>query len=158
MTCIEINGEKTNIHFSAAHILLGHRRCGVLHGHTYTLHVRIHGDVDMHGLIIDFHMIKPLLREIAETLDHTILIPENHSHINLTDKEVILKDSNKQYVFPRQDCTFLPIPTTTVEHLAEYICTQISVQLKEQPNISSIEIGVDEGFGQLAWSTKNFRK
>jgi len=54
--------------------------------------------------------------------------------------EVITK-TNKRYVFPKSDVTFLPLPTTTSELLAKYIHEEIK---KIYPDIPIVLLTFDE--------------
>ena len=51
---ISIDGWKANIRFSSAHVIPEYEKCGRLHGHTYAVHVKIYGETDEKGIIIDF--------------------------------------------------------------------------------------------------------
>jgi len=60
-------------HFDSMHLLPGHAKCGVPHGHTYKVEVVVEGPV-MNGMVIDFDILKKGLREILKTtFDHTDL-------------------------------------------------------------------------------------
>jgi len=52
--------------FDAAHHLPGHDKCGVVHGHTYSVSIRVEGEVQENGMIVDFHDVKALVKQ----LDH----------------------------------------------------------------------------------------
>ena len=63
--------------FDAAHYLpkvpAGHK-CGNMHGHTYTVEIRLRGDVDpVAGWVRDFGDIKEAFRPIEAELDHKVL-------------------------------------------------------------------------------------
>jgi len=59
--------------FDSAHFLPGHKKCGVVHGHTYKVEVEIEGDVDNNGMIQDFEDIKRILRESIKKYDHNLI-------------------------------------------------------------------------------------
>ena len=59
---LELDGWKVGLRFSSAHILPGHDRCGVLHGHTYAINAKFYGEKDDQDFVIDFSIIKSLLR------------------------------------------------------------------------------------------------
>ena len=151
---VEIDGWRTNIRFSSTHLLPGHKKCKFLHGHTYAINVKIYGEKDEQGFIIDFSLLKSNLREIADKLDHRILIPEKNKYVVKAGKEIRINFDGKKYVFPREDCIFLPIKSTTAENLAEYILRELLKKMDVPKNVKKIEIGVDEGFGQGAWVEK----
>jgi 6-pyruvoyltetrahydropterin/6-carboxytetrahydropterin synthase len=153
-TSLEIDGWKANIRFSSSHILLGHRNCGFLHGHTYAIHLWVYGEKDNRGFIIDFTIVKSALREIATTLDHRILIPEKNRFVFVTEKEIRIKTPTKLYRFPKEDCVLLPLKSVTAEHLSDYILSEFLKKITFSKNISKIDIGIDEGFGQVARAKK----
>lgn len=59
-------------HFDSMHLLPGHPKCGVPHGHTYKVEVAVEGPVQ-NGMVIDFDILKRELRAILKELDHTDL-------------------------------------------------------------------------------------
>jgi 6-pyruvoyltetrahydropterin/6-carboxytetrahydropterin synthase len=59
-------------HFDSMHLLPGHPKCGVPHGHTYRLEVVAEGPV-VNGMVIDFSDLKGGMREILKGFDHTNL-------------------------------------------------------------------------------------
>jgi len=145
---IEIDGWKQNIRFSSTHIITGHEKCGRLHGHTYAINTKIFGEKNKEGYIIDFSLIKSALKDVVNELDHKILIPEKNSSVIEDKKEVRMTSDGKTYVFPVEDCIFLPFGSITAENLAEYVLNIIISKIKFPKNIKKIEIGVDEGYGQ----------
>ena len=153
-TSLEIDGWKSNIRFSSSHLLSGHKKCGFLHGHTYAIHSWVYGEKDENGFIFDFSLLKSTLREIAEKLDHRILIPEKNENVVITNKEIRINADGKSYVFPREDCVLLPIKNVTAENLAEYILEELLKNINLPKNVKKIDIGVDEGFGQGARAGK----
>ena len=154
MFSLKLDGWRLGIRFSSAHLLPGHKKCGVLHGHTYAIHAKVYGEKDEHDFILDFSLLKSTLREIAEKLDHRILIPEKNEHIVISNNEIRINLDSKKYVFPREDCIFLPIKSVTAENLAKYILDEMLKIIKIPKNVKKLKIGVDEGLGQGAWTEK----
>jgi len=156
---IYIDGWKVNIRFSSAHIIPEYEKCGRLHGHTYAIHAKITGNYDKNGIIMDFSQLKDALKEIADELDHKILIPEKNTSITIKKNSSYVKISflDKSYSFPLSDCIFLPIRSSTAENLALYVLEKIQKEITFLKNIESIEIGIDEGYGQGARISKNIQ-
>jgi 6-pyruvoyltetrahydropterin/6-carboxytetrahydropterin synthase len=156
---IYIDGWKVNIRFSSAHIIPEYEKCGKLHGHTYAIHAKIIGKYDKNGIIMDFSQLKDALKDIADELDHKILIPEKNTSTSIEKNSSYVKISflDKSYSFPPSDCVFLPIISTTAENLALYVLEKIQKKITFLKNIESIEIGVDEGYGQGARISKNLQ-
>lgn len=49
-------------------------KCSKLHGHTYRLQVSVGGDLNEHGMIIDFHDLKEIVKEtIIDRYEHSFL-------------------------------------------------------------------------------------
>jgi 6-pyruvoyltetrahydropterin/6-carboxytetrahydropterin synthase len=159
-TYIEVDGWKSNIRFSSAHIIPEYEKCGRLHGHTYAVHIKISGEPDKKGIIIDFSILKNILREIINDLDHKVLIPEKSKTIEIIKekKNVTISSIENNYILPISDCVFLPISSTSAENLASYILNNILKKVNLPNNIDGIEIGVDEGYGQGARISKIFKE
>lgn len=154
--CINIDGWRSYIRFSSAHIIPEYEKCGRLHGHTYAVHAKITGEMDDKGIIMDFSLLKESLREIVNRLDHKILIPKESKVLKIEKEKnyVKLVLLDKQYVFPVDDCIFLPLNSTSAENLASYILKELLGKLSLSNHIKNIEIGVDEGYGQGARVSK----
>jgi 6-pyruvoyltetrahydropterin/6-carboxytetrahydropterin synthase len=153
MTCyIYIDGWKANIRFSSAHIIPEYEKCGRLHGHTYAIHVKITGEPDDKGIIIDFSLLKKILKNIANNLDHKNLIPKNSNFLKISNENDSIKINtlNKKYIFPKNDCLILPIKSTSAENLSKYVLNELIKELSDLQNINEIEVGIDEGYGQGA--------
>jgi len=148
-TYIEIDGWQTNIRFSSAHVIPEYEKCGRLHGHTYAIHAKIWGKRDKNGIVVDFSVIKNVLRKIAKELDHRVIIPKEYDGVKIKEESVELENNGKKYVFPKEDCVILPINSSSAENLAEYVLQRVLNEISTK-GMKEIEIGVDEGFGQGA--------
>ncbi|TXT62049.1 MAG: putative 6-carboxy-5,6,7,8-tetrahydropterin synthase [Promethearchaeota archaeon] len=139
---------ESKVKFSACHFLKEHPKCSRLHGHNYYVSVEVSGPLDENYFVIDFMELKNQLKAIVEPLDHYILVPTKAPDISITEEgdSVEILTSNKRYVFPSSDVSFLPLPATTSELLAKHIY----VQLKEKyPNIQ-ILVKVGESKSTMA--------
>ena len=157
---IIVDGWKSNIRFSSAHIIPEYEKCGRLHGHTYAIHAKVAGKPDKNGIILDFSLIKDTLKQIVNELDHRILIPEKsrNTKIEKDNDSVKVTSFGKTYVFPINDCVFLPVDSTSAENLASYILEKFLENITLPKNIEKIGIGVDEGYGQGARILKTLNK
>jgi len=153
---ITIDGWRSNIRFSSAHIIHEYEKCGRLHGHTYAVHVKVFGKPDSKGIILDFAVLKDTLRAITDELDHHVLVPKKSSIIKIGEesKSVKIEALGKTFVFPKEDCVFLQIESTSAENLAKLILERLIDKTDFPKTIESIEIGVDEGYGQGARISK----
>lgn len=156
---VSIDGWNAKIQFSAAHVIPEYEKCGRLHGHTYAIHAKLHGPLDEKGIIIDFSLVKKLLSDIAETLDHKILIPSKSKVVTIKHEDhlIHLHSLGKTYQFPESDCVLLPISSSSAEHLAEFVLLRFLSLLPSDLSLTRIEIGVNEGFGQGAWISKTIK-
>ena len=59
-------------HFDSSHVLPGHPKCGVLHGHTYRVEVVVEGDEDA-DMVIDFDELRRVVDDLIAELDHAHL-------------------------------------------------------------------------------------
>jgi len=155
-TYVEIDGWKAGIRFSSAHVIPEYEKCGRLHGHTYAIHARVRGEMDENGVVVDFSIIKNMLREIADELDHKVLIPGEYDKTFMKKEHVELENNGKRFVFPLEDCVFLPLETTSAESLAGYILDRLTEKIHVD-NIHEVQIGVDEGPGQGAWVKRSLK-
>jgi 6-pyruvoyltetrahydropterin/6-carboxytetrahydropterin synthase len=151
-----LNGWDTNVKFSSCHFIPGHERCGCLHGHVYAISAKIHGEPNVDGIILDFIKLKAMLRELAEELDHRLILPGNSRHlsIQMNDDQVEVTSPDKFYSFPATDVVILDIESSSAEALAAYMLTRVAADFDMPGNVTRIEIGVDEGRGQGAWVEK----
>jgi len=145
--------------FSAVHFIIGHEKCGRLHGHNWKLSVSIEGIPGDSGMMIDFGDLKKILKKIIEKYDHGVLIPERNKRIKFNkigDKEIDFEIGCLKYIFPKEDCVFLPIKNTTCEELAVFFRNEIYTQLKQKKfKLNSLEVFVEEKDGQGVRYGKN---
>lgn len=64
-----------NVSFSAAHFLRDYNGpCETMHGHNFRVEARVSGtELNGIGIVMDFKVIKKLLREVTDRLDHQVL-------------------------------------------------------------------------------------
>jgi 6-pyruvoyltetrahydropterin/6-carboxytetrahydropterin synthase len=149
---IEIDGEYSGIKFSASHFIPGHAKCGRLHGHSYTLHLVLYGEKADDGMVMDFVDLKKALKKIVDELDHRVLLPSRSKSVSIKKgREVEVMVGPKRYVFPNEDVTILDLTQTSAEELAEHIIVRLLKILEMPPNVSIVEVGLDEERGQTAW-------
>ena len=128
-----------------------------MHGHTYTIHSKITGTLDSHGIILDFEIIKNALREVIVELDHKLIVPTKNKQFKVKNKDDIwITIDEKEYKFPSEDVVLVEIESATAEALAGYILKKLLSIIDIPKNVTSIEIGIDEGWGQGAWVMKKF--
>lgn len=143
--------------FASAHFITfaGHR-CEGLHGHNYRARVTVEGALDETSwFVFDFVTLKHLMRDLCDEIDHKVLLPLENPKIQITEEGESVKvayEGKPRYVFPRVDCSLLPVTNTTVEMLAELLTNRLRVQLEKNgaTGLRAIEMEVEENFGQSA--------
>lgn len=157
MPSIRVDGWRSGIRFDAAHVIPHHPKCGRLHGHTYALHAEVHGDLDpTTGFVMDFGEVKDALRDIADRLDHHILIQGKSPHFQVKKHrdQVAFDIGLKHYTLPDEDCLVLPIEATSAEALAEYVADEMMASVRFPPTARRLDVGFDESYGKGAWATR----
>lgn len=149
---LRIDGWRAGIRFAASHILPGHPKCGRLHGHTYALHLSLHGEPDARGFLLDFGEVKEALEAIAERLDHKFLFAGKGEYAKFarTGQEVTFAFEGKTYTLPAGDVEILPIAASTAENLSAHALELFLASVKLPRNVERVEVGVDEGYGKGA--------
>ena len=143
--------------FASAHFITfrGHQ-CESLHGHNYRVGVMVEGAVDDECLfVLDFSILKKIVRKIVDDIDHKVLLPTNNPKLAYRHEgEMVHVDyfGKPTYVFPKRDCALLPIQNSTAEMLAEYIAVHVKRELLEggYDHLTLLELEVEENFGQSA--------
>ena len=154
---LELKGLYLGLRFSSAHIVFGHESCGAIHGHTYYVDVRLGGRPSGEfNFVVDFKVLKKIVKEVCQGLDHKLLLPRDHPHIKYTIEEDYIyfvyyyRRCKKEYKLPLEDVLLLPLKGITAEELSIYITEAIKkVLLKlDVDNIEWIEVTLYEGLGQ----------
>jgi 6-pyruvoyltetrahydropterin/6-carboxytetrahydropterin synthase len=155
MSQFKIHVEKDYIGFSSGHFITydGHE-CETLHGHNYRARITLEGPLDENWYVIDFVRIKRMMKKICDELDHRVLLAMNNPLIEIKQEgeSVSVRYKHRHFLFPIEDVVLLPIPNTTAEMLAEYICGRALEELPKlgARHLEAIEIEVEESFGQSA--------
>ena len=156
MGSFRISVSKDYLTFAAAHFITfrGHA-CESLHGHNYRVAIVIEGPIDPEcHFVVDFAILKRIVRSRVDLLDHRVLLPANNPKLafrQANDMTYVEYLGTQTYQFPTRDCAMLPIPNTTAEMLAEWFATQVRDELQSAGGrISLLEIEVEESVGQSA--------
>jgi 6-pyruvoyltetrahydropterin/6-carboxytetrahydropterin synthase len=155
MSSFRIHVAKEYLSFSAGHFITynGHQ-CEPLHGHNYRVRITLEGPLTADFYVVDFGDVKRIMKRICDGLDHCMLLPLHNRLLTLDirEHEVHVCYGERCYLFPRSDVVLLPIPNTTAEMLAQYMCGQVldAVRALGLQRLQAIEIEVEESFGQAA--------
>ena len=153
---VKIDGWQKGIRFSSAHTTPELGKCERLHGHTYAMHCIISGEQNPKGIVYDFVDITRAMRDIADEIDHLVLVPTKGApRINVKqDGDVVhMEVLGRKYQFPRDDCALLPIPSSPAENLVVFALGELVKRAKPPREVTAIKLGIDEGYGQGAWAS-----
>lgn len=123
--------------FDSAHFLKGYEgKCSNIHGHRWKVEVTVASedveeDGQIRGMVVDFKTLKEDLAQIADELDHSLVIEEGS--LKETTKNALLEEGFRMVEVP-----FRP----TAENLAEYFFGEMEekdyqvvlVKVYETPN------------------------
>ncbi len=147
---------KQYFNFASSHFLIfddGSRE--PLHGHNYRVMIKGEAGTLKGDMVFDFLDIKPIVREVCDSLDHKLLLPGEHPKIEIHKDESNLNlktPCGSNFSFPKDDVLILPITNTSAERLAIYINSEIRRMTNERFNFifESFEVEVEETPGQSA--------
>lgn len=155
-----IDISKEYLKFSAAHFtIFSDSSLELLHGHNYYVALRLEAREAGNGLVLDFKILKDILRRVCGELDEKILLPMESSLLKISKHEdrfvVVFHGAGfkKIYEFPCEDVKLLPLVNVTCEGLARFVCEEFIKSFRmehdsELENIISIAVSVEETRGQ----------
>ena len=130
-----------------------------LHGHNYRVQVKGNAQDIPEGLdndmVFDFLNIKPIVREVCDSLDHKLLVPKNSPYLQIETREknyILSTRDESVFSIPQTDVLILPIENTSAERIAAYIAIKIRDKVLENYNFEfvELEVEVEETPGQSA--------
>jgi 6-pyruvoyltetrahydropterin/6-carboxytetrahydropterin synthase len=150
-----VSVSKDYLTFSAAHFLTiaGHK-CEALHGHNYVVTVVVEGEIDREsGFVVDFAVLKRILRPAIDRLDHRVLVPTRNAHVVLGtegDSTVIEYRGRRRFVFPTAHVALVPVTDTTAELLAQHLAAGVIEGLATEGcrTPTAVLVEVEESPGQ----------
>ncbi len=147
--------EKEYLKFSCAHFLIfpdGSKER--LHGHNYQVTCEVDGRLSEHGLVIDFKMVKPIIKLLCDQLDEHWLIPGEHGELrwrHRDDGHTEVSYRECRYLAPTSEVIVLPINNTSAENFAAWLGRNLHQQLKATfgaVSVSRLRVAVSETSGQ----------
>lgn len=155
-TAFSIRVYKQYFNFASSHFMLfkdGTRE--PLHGHNYRVQIKGNALELENDMVFDFLDIKPVVREICDSLDHKLLIPKNNPDLRIETQGknyIFLTKDESMFSIPQTDALLLPIENTSAERIAVYLAYQIRDKVKErfQFEFKELEVEVEETPGQSA--------
>ncbi len=155
-----IDLSKEYLKFSAAHFtIFDDSSLELLHGHNYYVSLRLEAREADGGLVLDFKVLKAIMRRICDELDEKVLLPMESDLLKVAKHEDRFQavfhggGFKKEYAFPCEDVRLLPMENITSENLARYVCEEFIRNFKVDhesalSNIISICVSVEETRGQ----------
>lgn len=151
---IKVNKQYFN--FACSHFLIfqnGTRE--PLHGHNYRVSVCGKAPELSADMVFDFLDIKPIIRQVCDSLDHRLLLPGENPLVKFLDSGPNLEyrtPDGSFFSFPKADVLILPLSNISAERLAVYLAKEISqlIHAKYNFKFSELEVEVEETPGQSA--------
>ncbi len=162
--------ERGNLGFSAAHFITFEGECEPLHGHNYGVRVEASGLLTSDSYVLDFVLLKDIVRTLCREWDHRFLMPLRNPHLLVTQREDaweiaysgdLSRLSNPpvapiRYVMPAWTVVPLPVDNVTAERLAERLAYDIARELRRRgagEGLASLMVGIEETEMQTAFFT-----
>ena len=143
--------EGADFKFSCAHFVAFKGFREKLHGHNYTVKVRIGGPMDHDGYVLDFGIVKAHLRGTCKKINESLIVPMRSDVLKITvnaPQVEIRSESGSFFSIPQDDCSLLPIVHSTAEELSEYIWDQLvqglTYELIQARKLDWMEVTVKE--------------
>ncbi|MFY7993631.1 MAG: 6-pyruvoyl trahydropterin synthase family protein [Bacteriovoracaceae bacterium] len=152
-----IKVHKQYFNFASSHFMMfedGSRE--PLHGHNYRVLVKGETPELNDDMVFDFLNIKPIVRQVCDSLDHKLIIPTLNKHLLIKTEGkntvIITKKDESLFSIPTSDVLLLPILNSSAERFAMYICEEIRRLVFEKYGFyfATLEVEVEETPGQAA--------
>eukprot|EP00920_Eleutheroschizon_duboscqi_P026333 GHVT01064936.1.p1 GENE.GHVT01064936.1~~GHVT01064936.1.p1 ORF type:complete len:674 (-),score=193.05 GHVT01064936.1:1410-3431(-) len=122
-----------------------------LHGHNYTVALRVGGPVGKDGYVMNFSDIKKTVRLVCKSLNEYFILPMRSDVLDITEQGstfVIGCEDGAEFRLPKSDCMCLPIVHSTAEELAMYVWHRVvevvTTKYLAKRNISWLEVTLAE--------------
>ena len=148
----EVQVRSERFKFNASHFVAFRGFRERLHGHNYTVGVRVFGPVSpSDGYVLDFGDVKKTVRAVCEELNERFLCPCRSDVLAISKRgpnvEIVAEDGSF-FSIPHADCAMLPIVHSTAEELAALIwhkaVERFGVDALEARGITAIEVACAE--------------
>jgi 6-pyruvoyl-tetrahydropterin synthase len=136
------NGKFT---FSAAHAGLHDGEFEPMHGHSFSVMLRLHGEPDETGIVYDFTKAKDLLAAVIAPLKRRTIMPVSPPGgcCQHDGNQVVITCGTKRYSLPATDVVLLPVPNTTTEQIAAWLLGEL-VPLLDAPGLRRADLTLAE--------------
>lgn len=147
--------DKQSHKFSAAHFtIFSATERERLHGHNYSVSMRLVAPMGDNGFSADYNVYKNRLASLCETLDEYMLLAGDSPYQQIEEVGNCFRVSfnGEQMDFLCSDTLVLPIRNATVEEFSRYLLEQL-VAISADEDLREIELFVASGPGQKASAT-----
>lgn len=150
---------KADFKFNAAHFIVYKGFREKLHGHNYSISVKVTGGetIGPDGYLIDFGDIKKAARSVCSAMNEYFICPmkSDAMTITLTGEQLCMEcEDGSMFSMPKGDCMMLPLVHSSAEELAHYIWCRIirTIGLESvlSRGLKSMEVSVSEAPQQTA--------
>ena len=147
--------DKEYLKFSCAHFLIfpdGSKER--LHGHNYHVDCEIDGVLSQFGLVIDFKMVKPIIKALCDELDEHWILPGEHRELTYRhrdDAHTEVAYRQCRYLAPTEEVVVLPINNTSAENFAAWLGRNLCARLRDtfgRVSVRKLRLAVSETAGQ----------
>lgn len=141
--------EPAELRFNAAHFITFNDSCENLHGHNFHVRVELTGTNTADAFVVDFVWLSQVAAEICAGLHDRILLPGHSAevHLEVRDDQIEVRCHGRYFSLPARNCVVLPLPNTTAEMLAAYLCDRLAGELARAGAIHGLhelEVAVEE--------------
>ncbi len=164
----KIQIERGNLGFAAAHFITFEGECEPLHGHNYGVRVEAAGPLTADSYVLDFVILKDIVRSLCKQWDHRFLLPLRNPHLRVTEHATDWEieytgdlsaipnapDGPIRYVMPKWTVIPLDVDNATAERMAELLATRIVHELRRRGAGATVErlmVGIEETEMQTAF-------
>lgn len=118
-------------HFSAAHRLEGHPKCGRLHGHNYHVTIEL-GTINLptDSMIMDYGDLDVIVKPIIEAMDHRYLVSKSNI-VQMCPYTLIAQQSAPDDIFSMEN-----YQASTAESLSHMIAIEVGDQLRTNGHLA----------------------
>ncbi|SCN61276.1 6-pyruvoyltetrahydropterin synthase, putative [Plasmodium chabaudi chabaudi] len=143
--------------FHCAHFIAYKGFRETLHGHNYNVSLKVKGHIQSDGYVVDFSILKKIVKNICNTIDHRFIVPTKSDVLKIekiNNNFQITCEDNSVYSFPQNDCVEIPIKHSSTEEIGHYILSkiidEIGMDFLKSRSVNYIEISVSESQTQKA--------
>lgn len=150
--------EKENLKFSAAHFtIFSAKERERLHGHNFSVRVRVTAPVGSNGMTFSYNLLKDQLKELCDELDEYLILPGRSPYLVITEEaeNYSVEFNGERMLFLKSDSKVLPIINASVEEYSCYLTDRLTSanRFLEMFDVKEILLEVSSGAGQWGSTT-----